>query len=149
MRNSARDLYLENRILSADPLELVRLLYDAAVNAVREARQALADGNIRARSQAISKACAIVIQLNSALDHASGGDLSRRLAMLYDYLLKRLMDANIQQSDALLEEVLSLLSTLAEGWNGIQKPAEAPEAQSPWSAPAEPLAAGAPHAWSL
>jgi flagellar protein FliS len=149
MWNSAHDLYLEDRILSADPLELVRLLYDAAITAVGDARHALTRGDIPARSRAISKACAVVIELNAALDHARGGELSRRLAALYGYLLRHLMDAHLQQSDALLAEVLSLFSTLADGWKEIQKPPDAPEVTSAWSLPAETVGAGATHAWSV
>ena len=149
MWNSAQEAYLENRILSADPLELVRLLYQAALAAVREARQALAAGEIAPRSRAISKACEIVIELNGALDHARGGDISRRLAALYDYILKRLLDANLQQSDAPLAEVLTLLSTLAEGWAQTRVPSEVPDAASPWTVPEESAAACGSQAWSF
>ncbi len=149
MSNRACELYLEERILSADPLELVRLLYDGAIGAVREARQALAAGDIRARSQAISKASAIVLELNAALHHSRGWALSQRLAALYDYIFKRLLDANIQQIDAPLAEVLGLLSTLAEAWRQIANQPEMPEAGSPWAAPSEPPDSGAPQAWSL
>lgn len=149
MWKNAHEQYLEGRVASADPLELVRLLYDAAIASVREARRALAAGEILARSRAISKASGIVIELNSALDHAQGGDLSRRLAALYDYVLRRLLEANLQQTDAPLEEVWGLLSTLAEGWNGIHRPAEASQVSMPWQPAAEPAAVGAAHAWSL
>jgi len=149
MSNRAYELYVEDGIESADPLELVRLLYERAIGALREARQALAAGEILARSRAISKASAIVIELNSALDHARGGDISRRLAALYEYMLRRLLEANLQQSDALLAEVLGLLSTLAEGWNGIRKPSGVPEVVSHWPVSAEPASAGVSHAWSL
>lgn len=148
MWNTAQEAYLENRVLSADPLELVRLLYQAALTAVRDARQALVAGEIAARSRAISKACEIVIALNSALDHSRGGEISQRLAALYDYILRRLLDANLQQSDAALAEVLGLLSTLAEGWAEARVPSEASAAASPWAAPAEPVSAGS-QAWSF
>lgn len=149
MWNTAQEAYLENRILSADPMELVRLLYQAALTAVRDARHALASGEIAQRSRAISKACEIVIELNAALDHSRGGDISRRLAALYDYILRRLLDANLQQNDAPLAEVLSLLSTLAEGWAQTRLPAEAPDEASPWTVPEEAVAAGRSQAWSF
>ncbi len=64
MWENAQDAYLEQRVLSADPLELVRLLYQAAIAAVRDARRALSAGEIAARSRSISKACGIVLELN-------------------------------------------------------------------------------------
>ncbi len=149
MWNGAHDAYLENRILSADPLELVRLLYQAAIAGVREARERLAAGEIAARSRAISKTCEIVIELNAALDHARGGAISSRLAALYQYMLNRLLDANLQQADAPLAEVLGLLTTLAEAWEQTGTPVETQAIESPWATHEEPALAAAPHAWSL
>ena len=157
MWKSAQDAYLEERVLSADPLELVRLLYQAAIAAVREARRALTSGEIAARSRAISKACGIVIELNAALDHSQGGTLSLRLAALYDYMLSRLLDANLEQSDAPLAEVLGLLSTLAEGWEQtrlaagpVSPSAAAPAAsESAWPVQPEMASAAGTQAWSF
>jgi flagellar secretion chaperone FliS len=139
MWQDAQNAYLESRILSADPIELVRLMYQAAVAAVREARSHLAEGEIAARSRSISKTCEILIELNASLDPERGGDISKRLALLYDYMQRRMIDANIQQADAPLAEVLGLLSTLSEAWDGVQdqtRPA-APESNA-WSQPVSP-----------
>ena len=149
MWNGAHDAYLENRILSAEPLELVRLLYQAAIAALREARERLAAGEIAARSRAISKACEIIIELNAALDHSRGGGISSRLAALYQYMLNRLLDGNLQQADAPLAEVLGLLTTLAEAWEQTRTPVETQAVESPWARQEEPALAGAAHAWSL
>src|SRR5438105_10678788 len=106
MKSNRHDAYLESRVLSADPVELVHMLYQACVQAVREARHHLAQGEIAERSRAINGACEILMELNGALDRQRGGDLSVRLAQLYDYMQTRLLDANMQQSDAPLAEVL-------------------------------------------
>jgi flagellar protein FliS len=136
MWNSGHDAYLESRVLTADPIELVNLLYQACAQAVREARRHLAEGRIAERSREINQACAILIELATALDHERGGEISQRLALLYDYMQRRLLEANMQQSDAPLADVLGLLSTLSEAWAGIAKPEEKPAAESPWSHPA-------------
>jgi flagellar protein FliS len=152
MWNHAQDAYLESRVLSADPVELIRLLYQTGVSAVQDARRCLADGKIMERSQAITKAGRVLIQLITALDHERGGEISRRLAALYDYMLRRLTEANSRQRDEPLAEVLSLLATLAEGWEWV-RPAPKPEpaAANPWNPEVtpEPAAASAEHAWSF
>ena len=150
MWNSAHDAYVESRVLSADPLELVRLLYQAAIESVREARRSLAEGKIAERSRSISKACEIVMELNSALDPHQGGEIAVRLAALYDYMLRRLLQANLEQADGPLADVLGLLSTLAEGWEGT-RPATAPIPlpESPWAAPQETVSAYTSQAWSF
>jgi flagellar protein FliS len=154
MWNSSHNAYLESKVLAADPVELVTLLYQACRQSVRDAREHLAAGRIGERSRAISKACEILIELGSALDRDRGGELSERLALLYDYMQRRLLEANMQQSDEPLVEVLGLLTTLGEAWEGIHHPSAKGEIQgeSPWShSPAmEPAAAtGSAHAWSF
>jgi flagellar protein FliS len=152
MWQNGHDAYLESRILSADPIELVNLLYQACTGAVREARHHLAAGDIAARSRSITKASEILIELTASLDHQRGGEISQRLAQLYDYMLRRLTEGNFQQSDAPLAEVLGLLSTLSEAWEGL-KPKEKPAAiaASPWAQtlPQETGLAGAGQAWSF
>jgi flagellar protein FliS len=147
--NRANDAYLEGRVLSADPLELVRLLYQAALGAVAEARRFLADGKIAERSREISRATATLIELTAALDRQRGGEIGSRLAALYEYMVHRLLDANMTQSDEPLAEVSSLLATLAEGWAGIRQPAEPETVEANlWTAP-EAVAACASQAWTL
>ncbi|MGD0499352.1 MAG: flagellar export chaperone FliS [Bryobacteraceae bacterium] len=151
MYSSANDAYLESRVLSADPVELVRLLYQAAADAVRNARRQLAAGDIAARSRAISKASAIVIELAASLDHERGEGIAFRLAQLYDYIERRLIQANIQQDDAPLAEVLGLLATLSEAWEGVrQRPQPADRPVTPWTPPPpqEQAFAYSPQSWS-
>ncbi len=120
MWQSAQESYIETRILSASPVELVAMLYDGAISAVRDARRWLAAGDIAQRSRAITKASEILIELAHTLDHERGGEVSLRLTQLYDYILGRLAEANIKQTDAPLAEALGLLSTLAEAWHALR-----------------------------
>jgi flagellar protein FliS len=151
MANNAHDAYLESRILAAEPMELIRLLYQAATRAVRDARRCIEDRDIAGRSRSISKAGEILVELSGSLDHERGGEISERLARLYDYMQRRLIEANFQQSDSPLVEVLGLLSTLSEAWDGLRSHSTPPEpAASPWgqvvtrdAAPSES------HAWTF
>jgi len=120
MATSAHDAYLESRILAADPLELVRILYRVAIDKIREAREHLEKGDIAARSKAISTASQALGELTASLDPQAGGEVSRRLAQLYDYMQWRLVDANFHQSAEPLNEVLGLLTTLSEAWQNIK-----------------------------
>ena len=112
----ALNRYLEDRVLGATPLELVQILYDAALASVRSARRHLASGDILARSREITRGQLLVGELTSSLDRKAGGELGDRLFELYDYMQRRLTEAHIEQSDEPLAEVGSLLSTLLEGW---------------------------------
>lgn len=163
MWQSAQDTYLESRVLSADPLELVRMLYQAAIQAVEDARRHLASRDIAARARAISKANTILTELTVSLDHERGGEVSRGLLRLYDYIGRQLIDANFRQADEPLVEVIGLLTTLAEGWKGVgaaatAEPEPQPEprrAENPWETslpqapPPETVSSYGPRSWSL
>jgi flagellar protein FliS len=151
MLTTAHEAYLESRIESGGPLQLVRLLYQEAISTVRDARRLLAARDIAGRSRAISKAYRIVAELTASLDRDRGGEIAFRLAQLYDYMMRRLTDANLTQSDELLVEVLGLLSTLNEAWQQVEEQGAvaAPPPARPWEqVPAEDAVA-AGHAWTL
>ena len=150
MWDNAHDAYLEGHVLSQDPVALVGLLYQSAIGAVRDARSYLSQGDIRARSNAISRAMEILVELTTSLDHNRGGEIAFRLGQLYDYMRGRLLDANLQQADEPLAEVLGLLATLAEAWQAVEHRSQpAVEAPAPWAhAMAEPESAVG-HAWSF
>jgi flagellar protein FliS len=145
-------VYLETRILSASPLDLVNILYEHAIIEVGEARQHLAAGDVAARSRSISKAIAIIGELQGSLDRDSGGEIAANLARLYHYMRARLTTANCEQSDAPLAEVGHLLESLGEAWRTINTASN--DAAGPWlNSPGHiPLAETAPSAmggWSV
>lgn len=125
-----RAAYLETHVLSADPMELVCLLYQHAVDAVSDARRQLASGDIAARSMAISKTIGILGELSASLDREAGGTISGNLEQLYTYMTVRLTEANARQQEEPLAEVQSLLVTLGQAWQ------EAKAQQTPVPAPA-------------
>src|SRR5262245_21495900 len=117
MRIRAYQYHMEDEVLGAPSLQLVQMLYRGALDSIASARRYLRLGDIRARSRAVDKAMAIVTELSLSLNHRDGGDLSRRLAELYGYVQRRLIEANTQQADPPLAEVERLMSMLLEGWN--------------------------------
>lgn len=131
MATSAHEAYLESRVLSASPLELVRMLYRLAMERLREAKAHQAAGDVVARSKCLTGASEALAELTASLDMSAGGELSARLAALYHYMQSRLLEANFRQDMALVDEVIGLLSTLLEAWQQI----ELPESPAP---PAEP-----------
>jgi flagellar protein FliS len=118
--STAYDTYLESTILLADPLELVAILYHAALDRVGSAKAALREGDILRRSREITGASEVLNELALSLDHEQGGDYSRTLAELYDYMQRRLIEANCRQVIEPLDEVSSLLLTLREGWESCR-----------------------------
>jgi flagellar protein FliS len=148
--------YLQEKTLSAGPLELVAMLYAKSITELQEARRQLAAGNIALRSKAISKVCDLIVELDAALNMEAGGELALRLRGLYRYSLTRLLDANVHQADEPLAEVLGLMSTLSEGWQIIAKgsssadrPTSRMECVPPVQWDADGASSGQSHSWTL
>jgi flagellar protein FliS len=117
--------YLETRILSASPVELINILYEYAILSVQDARNGLARRDVAARSKAVLKVIAILGELESSLDHELGGEIASNLGRLYRYMRDRLTVANLQQADAPLAEVEALFKTLGEAWQVIGRDKDA------------------------
>ncbi len=108
--------YFESGILTAEPVELVRMLYRGAIDAVEQARENLRAGEIAARSAQLTKAGAILAHLAFSVNLEIDPVLGRNLIELYDYMQRRLLRANLEQAEGPLAEVSQLLSTLLEAW---------------------------------
>jgi flagellar protein FliS len=122
--------YYEQKILSSDPIELVRLVYQRAISSIIEAREHLRHKRIAERSAAIMRAYEAIHQLLAALRPEVAPELCARLEGLYLYMQRRLLDANMRQIDPPLAEALSLLKTLVEAWAGVAEQLASPGAHS-------------------
>lgn len=118
------DSHLETQVLSASPVELVQLLYRAAIDALAAARLHLAAGDIAARAAAVTRAMNLVGELTQSLDPDRGGALASQLRDLYSYILRRIHEGNYQQQDAPFAEASQLLTTLLDAWQSIEKPVD-------------------------
>jgi flagellar protein FliS len=139
-----RDAYLRHRVLAADPVELIHILYEHALTQVKTARAAMSTGDIAGRTAAIAKALAALGELEASLNHDAGGSLSQNLGRLYRYMRKRLTAANVNRDKNALAEVESLLRTIEEGWSTMQRNAFVSAAATYGQAEVE---SGA-HSWS-
>jgi flagellar protein FliS len=111
---------VETGVLGASPHRLIVMLYQGARQAIAQARMHLQQGNVAERGKAISKAIRIVESgLQQSLNVEAGGEVGQRLYALYAYMTRRLFEANVKQSEAMLVEVDGLLATLEEAWVGI------------------------------
>lgn len=111
--------YLEHKVLSASPLELVCLLYEGGIEALQDAKRHLASGDVLARGRSIARVQAIVVELLSSLNAQVDQDLARRLTLLYDYILRKLEEGHREQATSPLDEAEQLLRNLYEGWRQL------------------------------
>ena len=108
--------HIEESVNSAHPVELVALLFESMRESIREARKALADGDIPKRSRALSNCLEILAELASSVDRQQGGALATRLVSLYAFAAERIQQGNFLQSDTPLAEADKVLQPIAEAW---------------------------------
>ncbi|MCX8146480.1 MAG: flagellar export chaperone FliS [Azovibrio sp.] len=119
--NAYAALSTESAVHSADPHRLILLLFEGVENALALARLHAEQGNITARGNALSKAIDIISNgLKASLDIKQGGELAERLAALYDYMVSRLLWANMKNDIPTIEEVQSLLGEIHDAWRQIE-----------------------------
>ena len=110
---------MQTGVENASPHKLIQMLIDGAIEKVQLARGYMERREIARKGETISWAMAIIDGLRSSLDMKAGGDIANNLDALYEYMLRRLTEANVANDVAMLDEVVKLLNELREGWNGI------------------------------
>jgi len=112
--------YRESRITSATPEETVLMLYDGAIRFLGTAIKELEENNnIPEKSILLEKTVKIIDYLQSCLDSEKGEIIAKNLNSLYDYMVIELTKANLKNDAAKMQEILGLLITIRDGWNGI------------------------------
>lgn len=104
---------------AADPHRLIQMLMEGGLTRLAQARGAMERGQTALKGELIGKAIGIIGGLRQGLDLEKGGDIALNLDSLYDYMTRRLMDANVKNDPAILEEVSGLLREVKEGWDAI------------------------------
>ncbi|OLO08263.1 flagellar export chaperone FliS [Salinicola sp. MH3R3-1] len=113
---------VESAVMSADPHQLIVMLFDGVQAAIASARLHMQDGNRAAKGASISKAIDIVNNgLAAALDHEKGGDIAANLGQLYDYVARLLLQANLRDDMAALDQAASLLDNIGSGWRELRQ----------------------------
>lgn len=114
---------VESAVMSASQHQLVVMLFDGALSALVRARLFLQDGNIEGKGLSLSKAINIIESgLKQGLDDHSGDELADNLLGLYNYMVRRLLQANLHNDVEAIEEVESLLRNIADAWKEVAQP---------------------------
>lgn len=95
------------------------MLYDGAIGALASAHAAASRGDLRVRAEGVSKAMAIICELQNTLNVRDGGQIATQLDSLYAYMMNRLLESTMKKDVGAIGEVQRLLTTLRDGWNQI------------------------------
>ncbi|MEQ1667370.1 MAG: flagellar export chaperone FliS [Sulfuriferula sp.] len=120
--NAYAKVELETGVLAASPHKLITMLFDGAKIAIDKAILHTQNKEIAAKGRAISHAISIVNDgLRASLNKEAGGEIAMSLDALYGYMVMRLIEANLHNDIAKLNEVNQLMSELRGAWVAIDK----------------------------
>jgi flagellar protein FliS len=122
----AAQAYLQTHVQSRSPLELVVMLYDGLLRFLGDAGSAIDSRDLPGKRDGISKALAVLSELQSTLNMEQGGEVASSLDALYTYVNGRLLDATMQNDRGPLDESARLLRPLREAWAEIAQQEVAP-----------------------
>ena len=118
--------YRQNFIKSAGRGELTLILYDGAVRFIKQGIKSIEENKIQSAHDSIVRAQEIISHLNETLN--TDYELSGSLTLLYDYINRRLIEANIKKDGDILGEALDFISQLRDTWKEALKLSKAPMA---------------------
>mgnify|MGYP001561741043 CR=1 FL=1 len=113
--------YLENEVMSATPAKLVIMLYDGAINFLLNLEKIDWQKDCEKKGQLINKSLAIISELQATLK-MDYKEVAEPLFALYSFMQQRLIEAHINNNQAIAQEVIEILRGLRDSWVTIAKP---------------------------
>lgn len=112
-------LYKNNQILDANQGKLILMMYDGAIQFITRAKNNLENNDLGGMGLYLTKAERIISELSNCLNKKEGGDISKSLEGLYNFIIKELLLTQIKKDPAVLVRIISILGTLREAWYEI------------------------------
>lgn len=116
---SYRKVSVESEISVASPHRIIQMMFDGALQRLAQSRYAIENNDIANKGIYIGKAIGIITGLNNSLNMDAGGDIASNLSDLYDFMLRRISEANLNNDASALDDVSDILRTIKEGWDQI------------------------------
>jgi len=107
------------QVSDASPHRLIQMLMEGGLSRLAQAKGVMVHGQHAAKGELISKAIGIIGGLRESLDLQQGGEIAANLDRLYEYMVSRLVEANIGNDVAIIDEVAELLRNVKSGWDAI------------------------------
>ena len=111
--------YANSKIMTASPAELTLMLYDGAIKFCNIAIRGIEEQDIEKAHNNIVKVQRIINEFRDTLDHKY--PVAKDFDRVYEYLLRRLREANIKKDAEILEEVLKHLRTMRDTWKEVMR----------------------------
>lgn len=114
--NHGVNKYKQTSVTTASRGQVLLMLYEGAIRFTKLAIEGIKKNDRVQKGTYIVKVQDIINELSVSLNHEVGGDISKELDRLYNYIVEQLTEANVKNDEKPLEVILKLLETLHDGW---------------------------------
>ena len=114
---SAQNAYKQNSVTTASPGELTLMLYNGCLKFLHKAKTAIQENNIQEKNTNLQKVQAIISEFMTTLNMDI--EVSKNMLALYEYINRRLVEANIHNDIAIIEEVEGLVTEFRDTWKEV------------------------------
>ena len=111
--------YRKTNVVTADPMRLVIMCYEGAVDNLKLAKQKIDEKDYEAKAKAIIKTREIIDELLCSLDFEKGGVIAKNLSSLYNYMTRRIIHGDVNQDMGAIDEVIGMLTELLSAWQEV------------------------------
>jgi len=116
---NAAAAYQDSKILTASPAELTLMLYEGAIKFCNIALVAMEKNDVQKTNLNIIKAEKIILEFRATLNFKY--EIAKDFDLIYDYIYRRLIDANIKKDSVILEEALGYIREMRDTWKDVMK----------------------------
>ncbi len=129
--------YGAQAVMTASPVELVAKLYEAAITNLRKAIACIEAGDVEGRWKANRKTFDILEHLTLTLNTEQGGEIAKNLSELYTFMMRQLIEVDVNNDVAAAQNVITLLEPIQKSWREL---ANRQAAEASGGAPRQPNA---------
>ncbi|MGL5335232.1 MAG: flagellar export chaperone FliS [Enterovibrio sp.] len=110
---------IDSQLTEASPHKVIQMLMAGAIERLIQAKIAIEQNNIPLKGEKIGKALDIVVNLRACLSMEDGGEIAQNLDALYDYIIRQVSLANLENNTLLLDEAVVILREIKTAWEQI------------------------------
>jgi flagellar protein FliS len=111
--------YRKTNVVTSDPVRLVIICYEGAIDNLKLAKAKIKEKDYEKKAKAIIKAQDIIAELKCSLDFEKGGQVANNLESLYNYMLRRILQADLNKDVGPIDEVIGMFSELLSAWQEV------------------------------
>lgn len=114
-----KKISVDSQLTAASPHKVIQMLMEGAIERLIQGKAAMQNGQIAMKGERLGKALDIIISLRSCLSMADGGEIANNLDSLYDFMIRQISQANLENVPTQIDDVIFILREIKSAWDQI------------------------------